>query len=58
MIYNMELEAVEPVFYAVVPDSFMNRESAGEARQLPEGGSEWTEASEAVFIAPHDAWSF
>lgn len=58
LFYNAENGVVDPVFYPVVPDSFMNRHSdaaVGE-RPTPEAFL-WAEA-DAPLLAPRDPWSF
>jgi hypothetical protein len=55
----MEANAVEPVFYPVVPDSFMTRGSV-ERRgriQRPVDGS-WNDVIDTPILAPQDPWSF
>lgn len=59
VIYSMETNAVEPVFYPVVPDSFMTRgstERRGRAQRPVEGG--WNDVIDTPFLAPQDPWSF
>jgi hypothetical protein len=59
VIYTMEANVVEPVFYPVVPDSFMKRESAdhrGPARLAID--SNLSDVIDSPFLAPQDPWSF
>lgn len=58
LFYSMENGAVEPVFYAVVPDSFMSRTSGSPVGHRPapdifRGGD-----VDAPILAPRDPWSF
>ena len=59
LIYSMENGAVDPVFYAVVPDSFMSRTSDGVVGERPasEIYASHYEA-DAPLLAPRDRWSF
>jgi hypothetical protein len=55
----MEANAVEPVFFPVVPDSFMSLESAerrGHTQRAVDGG--WNDETDTPFLAPQDPWSF
>jgi hypothetical protein len=58
VIYSTDYDAVDPVFFAVVPDSFMRRSGPVSDKRyyIPEG--ELTDATESPFVAPHDRWSF
>jgi hypothetical protein len=60
VLYSIERDSVDPVFFAVVPDSFMTRESRGhlEPRQENWDGVDWEEARDAPLISPNDRWSF
>ena len=58
VIYSIDQETVEPVFYPVVPDSFMNRESNGTSATAASGGIELAEAFDSVIVTPRDPWSF
>ena len=59
IMYSMELDSVDPVFFAVVPDSFMTRESAGKAPPRPNwDGVGWTDEQDRPMISPNDRWSF
>ena len=53
---DMEANAVETVFYPVVPDSFMTRDSAPPFNANAFGmlGKEIN----SPILAPHDPWSF
>lgn len=56
-IHTIETQAVEPVFFAVVPDSFMRRN--GVAIVPPPRAEETvTDDYERPLLAPHDRWSF
>lgn len=59
LYYSMENGAVDPVFYAVVPDSFMSRPSDGVVgkRPAPDLFAASDEA-DTPLLAPHDPWSF
>lgn len=53
--HDIETNAVEAVFYPVVPDSFMTRNSAPEFSAKFGGlGDE----IDSPILAPHDPWSF
>lgn len=57
--YSTDGNGVDPVFYPVVPDSFMNR--SGErsyAPALDRIGLEWPEEVDRPLVSPHDRWSF
>ncbi len=59
VIRDIETNAVEAVFYPVVPDSFMTRESGGPsalAANARFGG--WAPEMDSPILAPHDPWSF
>ena len=59
VIYSMEANAVEPVFFPVVPDSFMSLESAerrGHTRRAVDDA--WNDETDTPFLAPQDPWSF
>jgi len=58
-IYCTDREIVDPVFFAVVPDSFMTRESNGKvvSRATWDGPLADDELDQPL-IAPHDRWSF
>jgi hypothetical protein len=57
--YSIGRESVDPVFFPVVPDSFMRRAS-GEAKSAPAGATfgDWSEEVERPLVAPLDPWSF
>ena len=59
IMYRMERESVDPVFFAVVPDSFMTRESCSRlpARQSWDG-TDYTDEQDRPLVAPNDRWSF
>lgn len=59
VIYSMEANVVEPVFFPVVPDSFMTRgsvERRGRVQRPVDGG--WNDVIDTPFLAPQDPWSF
>jgi len=60
VIYSIERDIVDPVFFAVVPDSFMTRSSIGHpASALPAEDDDWdAEIEDAPVVAPRDRWSF
>ena len=58
-IYSNYATGVDPVFFAVVPDSFMRRETSGSPRSnLALLGTEWPEEVDRPLVSPHDRWSF
>ena len=58
-LYNTDVASVDPVFYPVVPDSFMNRDgSPSRSRAKAAGGAEWPEEVDRPLVSPHDRWSF
>ena len=57
--YSMDRDSVEPVFYAVVPDSFMNRDAKGGTTRPRHGaGGSWRDETDVPVVAPSDPWSF
>lgn len=52
--------AVDSVFFAVVPDAFMTRESGGHITPAngASGSTAWPSECERTLLAPHDRWSF
>jgi hypothetical protein len=59
VIYSMDTNAVEPVVYPVVPDSFMSRESADHRGQTHLAiDSHPSDVIDSPFLAPQDPWSF
>ena len=59
VIYSMEANAVEPVFYPVVPDSFMNRGSGPRTgRHASDHGRVWNVETDVPLLAPQDRWCF
>ncbi len=62
LIYSIERDIVDPVFFAVVPDSFMNRPSFGRPASAPVAdhldSDDWVEQVDAPVVAPRDRWSF
>jgi hypothetical protein len=59
-IYSIERDIVDPVFFAVVPDSFMTRESDGyrPAPRQERNGADWADEQDRPVISPNDRWSF
>ena len=59
LMYNVDYYAVDPVFFAVVPDSFMTRESGGRAPSRQNwDGADWTDEQDRPLVSPNDPWSF
>jgi hypothetical protein len=59
VIYSTEVDGVDPVFFAVVPDSFMARESQGRSLSRRNwDGTIWGEEQDLPVVAPNDPWSF
>ena len=57
--YNTELDGVDPIFYPVVPDSFMLRGEERVVAQAPRHWStEWPEQIDRPLSSPRDRWSF
>jgi len=57
--YSMDRDAVEPVFFAVVPDSFTNRDSKdGGSRPRYVIAGNWRDELDVPILAPRDPWSF
>jgi len=57
--HDIETNAVEAVFYPVVPDSFMTRDSTN--RSAPQFNARFgvlVNEIESPILAPHDPWSF
>jgi hypothetical protein len=58
-LYSIEREVVDPVFFAVVPDSFMTRSSSGQP--VPSVRADligWSDEYDMPIVTPHDRWSF
>ena len=57
--YSGDFAGVDPIFFAVVPDSFMNRDGIGETwlRAQPDA-QEWSETIDVPLVGDHDRWSF
>ena len=58
-IYSIESDRIAPVFFAVVPDSFMRRDTTSNRetdRHLT--GAEWPLEIERPLAVPGDRWSF
>lgn len=58
VFYNGENGVVDPVFYAVVPDSFMNRQSDAVVGVRPAPEAFHGAEVDAPLLAPSDPWSF
>jgi hypothetical protein len=59
VIYSIERDIVDPVFFAVVPDSFMTRESGCRpASRQDWNGADWADEQDRPLISPNDRWSF
>jgi hypothetical protein len=58
LFYNVRNEVVDPVFYAVVPDSFMNRHSDAAIGDRPAPEFMLRLEADAPLLAPRDPWSF
>ena len=58
-IHNMDANSVDTVFFAVVPDSFMNRGSKDEAPRVSNVANSVLDGIvDTPFLAPRDPWSF
>ncbi|HYN38624.1 MAG TPA: hypothetical protein VES39_05175 [Rhodospirillales bacterium] len=58
-LYSIERDVVDPVFFAVVPDSFMTRVSTGHvSRETTANDFGWADEQDAPIVAPQDRWSF
>mgnify|MGYP000856112652 CR=1 FL=1 len=58
VFYNATNGVVDPVFYPVVPDSFMNRQSETAIGERPEPEVFIWAEPDAPLLAPSDPWSF
>lgn len=58
LFYNAQNVVVDPVFYAVVPDSFMNRQSEAAVGERPAPDFFLRIEADAPLLAPSDRWSF
>lgn len=57
--YSTNRDSVETVFFAVVPDSFTNRDStSGIKRPRHEVAGSWRDETDVPILAPRDPWSF
>jgi hypothetical protein len=56
VIYSIDRDRVDPVFFPVVPDSFMNRDGSGRGARRATG--EWIEEVERPLVPVGDRWSF
>jgi hypothetical protein len=54
VIYSIDRDRVDPVFFACVPDSFMTRDTDGRSRRR----SEWADEIERPLVREEDRWSF
>lgn len=58
-LYSIEREVVDPVFFAVVPDSFMTRSSSGQpVANVRAELLDWADEYDMPIVTPHDRWSF
>ncbi len=58
-LYSIEHEIVDTVFFAVVPDSFMRRDTTSNGEtDRPLTGAEWPLETERPLSVPGDRWSF
>jgi hypothetical protein len=57
-MYNIEHDSVDSVFFAVVPDSFMNRSGSVSGKRFAMSETDFADATIATLVAPHDRWSF
>ena len=59
VIYRIENEHVDPVFFPVVPDSFMDRSGAASVADRRRSDLvDWPEEIDRPFVSPRDRWSF
>ncbi|MBK8210869.1 MAG: hypothetical protein IPK78_13810 [Rhodospirillales bacterium] len=60
VLYSIERDVVDPVFFAVVPDSFMTRSSSGRPMLSVhlEDDLDGSDEQDAPIVSPHDRWSF
>ena len=58
-VYSTGATVVDPVFFAVVPDSFMRgaAEDLSASRHSAPAG-DWPEEVDRPLVSPHDRWSF
>lgn len=58
-LYSIARDVVDPVFFAVVPDSFMTRSSLGsQPFRASTDSFGWAEEQDMPIVMPHDRWSF
>lgn len=57
LLYSIERDRVDPVFFPVVPDSFMNRDGSARPVHHRSNGA-WVEEIERPIVAAGDRWSF
>jgi hypothetical protein len=59
IIYNIESDRVDPIFYPVVPDSFMRRGQERTAAPTSHlWSADWPEQIDRPLSSPGDRWSF
>lgn len=59
VIYSIAGDTVDPVFFPVVPDSFMKRETmAAKSDRRSQQAGDWHEIADQPILAPNDRWSF
>lgn len=58
LFYSMANGVVDPVFYPVVPDSFMNRQSDGAIGEPPPPETYRVDELDTPLLTPSDRWSF
>lgn len=57
--YRGDFAVVDPVFFAVVPDSFMTRDGAGSDSHRPSfSGTDWSDTVDVPLVGEKDRWSF
>ncbi len=56
-LYSIDHDRVDPVFFPVVPDSFMKRDGSARPLHHRTAGA-WIEEFERPLIAAGDRWSF
>lgn len=58
-LYSIARDVVDPVFFAVVPDSFMTRSSSGPQPFMARADSFGrADEQDMPIVMPHDRWSF
>lgn len=57
--YSADFAGVDPIFFAVVPDSFMTREGTGTAARAGHLiAHDWSEIVDVPLVGSKDRWSF